>query len=128
MTYSNLIDTQILALRQSLSDLVSAITHIWPRYAQQELLSKRRRIGFPLTNAKRRQYITKSEADLTNAHPDLIKSDILEPHRFTLNLRTGEDRRVLLTNADFSSLTKMPLSQHHISLAPKRQRQASRSR
>ncbi|KZV53436.1 hypothetical protein F511_06983 [Dorcoceras hygrometricum] len=42
--------------------------------------------GVPLTNAKRRQAISRSEADLTNAHPDLIKSVILKPHRFTSEL------------------------------------------
>ncbi|KZV32536.1 hypothetical protein F511_35351 [Dorcoceras hygrometricum] len=39
-----------------------------------------------------------SEADLTNAHPDLIKSEILKPHRFTPNSRTGPVQIVPLTN------------------------------
>ncbi|KZV50162.1 hypothetical protein F511_17524 [Dorcoceras hygrometricum] len=40
----------------------------------------------------------RSEADLANSHPDLIKSEILKSHRFTPNSLTGPVQTVTLTN------------------------------
>ncbi|KZV42572.1 ubiquitin-protein ligase/ zinc ion binding protein [Dorcoceras hygrometricum] len=81
---------QILALRQSLSDLISAITHIWPRYAQQELLNKTTlHKESPLANSKRlraasnlkqiptlKSAIYYTDLDNTESHQSIQKSGL----------------------------------------------------